>query len=112
MPDRPRESLRPLWIAWAVLLLLLVLTYVLAYAPLGRYGLPVSIGIAIVKALIILAIFMELTKASNLVRIFASVGFFWLCILLGMPAIDYLSRHDERVSERILDRTVITAPRR
>lgn len=103
---------RPLWLTWAVLLALLALTFGLAYAPLGRFSFAVSLVIAVLKALIILAVFMELTKASNLVRIFAAAGFFWLCILLGMPAVDYLSRRDERVTEQSLDRTVVPAPRR
>lgn len=98
MTGRERErarGARPLWLSWAALLVLLAATTGLAFVPLGALNLPVSLAIAVAKALVILAVFMELAKASQLTRVFAVAGFFWLGILLGLPAVDYLTRRTD-----------------
>ncbi len=41
---------------------------------------------------IVLAISMEVTHEPPLIRLFAVVGFFWVCILFGMTLVDYLFR--------------------
>ena len=106
---RPPRSLS---LSWLALVLLLAATTALAYAPLGRLSLPVALMIAAGKAGIILALFMELAKASGLVRIIAVAGFFWLGLQIGMPAIDYLSRTEEHVTEGDLDSLVVAPPER
>ena len=41
---------------------------------------------------IVLAVSMEVTHEPPLIRLFAVVGFFWVCILFGMTLVDYLFR--------------------
>jgi len=79
---------------WAALLLLLAVTIGLALLPLGRFALPAALAIAAVMAGIVLAMFMDLDRASGLVRAFALAGFAWLAILMGLTSIDYGVRRD------------------
>ena len=74
-------------IAWAALLVLLGMTIFLAYEPLGNFNLLVALCIAIAKALIIMAVFMELRERSGVMIAFAAAGFFWLGILMCLAAI-------------------------
>jgi caa(3)-type oxidase subunit IV len=49
-------------------------------------------GIAILKALIVAAVFMELREQKGLIIAFACAGFFWLGILIWLASADYLTR--------------------
>jgi cytochrome c oxidase subunit 4 len=83
---------RILVVAWLGLLLLLALTVVGAYQPLGVFNTALALTIAVTKALIVLAIFMELRQHSALTVAFASAGFFWLAIMLWLALGDYVTR--------------------
>lgn len=83
---------------WAALMGLLVLTTGLAFVPLGTANLFVSLAIAIIKASLVLLVFMELRASSGLVRVFACAGFFWLLILIGLTSADYTHRTDQRTA--------------
>lgn len=41
---------------------------------------------------IILLVSMEVRKEPPLIRLFSGLGFFWVCILMGMTLTDYLAR--------------------
>lgn len=43
-------------------------------------------------AAIILLVSMEVLKEPPLIRLFSGLGFFWVCILVGMTLTDYLGR--------------------
>ncbi|MDR3635992.1 MAG: cytochrome C oxidase subunit IV family protein [Isosphaeraceae bacterium] len=77
---------------YAVLMGLLVLTVAAAFMDLGRFNLTVSLGIAVVKALFIIAIFMHVRYSEPLVWIFAGASFLWLGILISLTLADYLTR--------------------
>lgn len=81
---------------WAALMLLLALTTALAFVPLGAAQLGVSLAIAVIKALLVLLLFMELKGSSGLVRVFAAAGFFWLLIMIGLTSADYTHRTDHK----------------
>lgn len=81
---------------WAALMLLLALTTALAFVPLGAAQLGVSLVIAVIKALLVLLLFMELKGSSGLVRVFAAAGFFWLLIMIGLTSADYTHRTDHK----------------
>lgn len=49
-----------------------------------------------VMVLTVAAIFMHVTSASALSRIFAMTGLFWIAILLGIGAVDYTVRNETR----------------
>ena len=80
-------------VVWATLLLLLALSIATAYVEMGVINILTNIGIAIVKTLLVMLFFMHLSAGSVLVRVFASVGFLWLLLLLGLIVTDYLFRH-------------------
>lgn len=88
---------RTIWTCWAALMVLLALTTALAFVPLGRAQLGVSLAIACTKALLVLLLFMELKASSGLVRVFAGAGFFWLLIMIVLTSADYTHRTDQRV---------------
>ncbi len=80
-----------LW-AWAALLGLLALTLGLAFVPLGWGNIVVAPAIGPAKSVIVLLVFMKITKAPPLVWIFAGAGIFWLSILNGLSAVEYATR--------------------
>ena len=52
----------------------------------------VEVLATLAMVVIVLAISMEVTHEPPLIRLFAVVGFFWVCILFGMTLVDYLFR--------------------
>jgi len=83
---------RHLVLSFAALLLLLGLTVTVAYLPLGPMNTVLALGIATVKATIVMAVFMELRKSPALTIAFAAAGFLWLSILLWLAMADVLTR--------------------
>jgi cytochrome c oxidase subunit 4 len=83
---------RVLLASWAGLLGLLALTVFGAYQPLGALNTVLALTIAGTKALIVLAIFMELRESRALIIAFAGAGFFWLAILLWLALADFVTR--------------------
>jgi cytochrome c oxidase subunit 4 len=83
---------RALLLCWLALLGLLALTLGLAYLPMGSGNGIVALVIALAKAILVLAIFMELRRGPSLRWAFAGAGFFWLMILLSLNLTDYLTR--------------------
>jgi cytochrome c oxidase subunit IV len=77
---------------WLGLLVLLALTVILAYAPLGAGNAVVALSIGTIKAGLVAAVFMELRYRSGLTLIFAGAGMFWLGILLWLGSMDFLTR--------------------
>jgi cytochrome c oxidase subunit 4 len=77
-------------------MLLLAATTASAFVPLGSFNLPLSLAIALSKALIVLLFFMELRGSRALVRSFAAAGFFWLLIMIALTGADYWHRTDAR----------------
>lgn len=74
------------------LLALLAATDLLAHRDLGAWNTPVSLGIAGLKATLVAVYFMSLRRADGLRRVAASLGVFWLGILIFLVLTDYLSR--------------------
>ena len=84
------------WRCWLALMILLAATTASAFVPLGSLNLPISLAIAVAKALIVLLYFMELRASRPLVRSFAAAGFFWLLIMIVLTGADYWHRSDTR----------------
>lgn len=77
---------------YCILLGLLVLTVAAAYVDLGRWGILVTVGIAVVKALLILLYFMHLRTSDRIVWLFVFLAFALLGTLLVLSFSDYVSR--------------------
>ena len=52
----------------------------------------VEIAVAALMVAIVLLVSMEVIHEPGLVRIFSLAGFFWLAIMFGLTAVDYVSR--------------------
>lgn len=77
---------------FAVLMVLLALTVLVAQFELGAANLPVALFIAGTKALLIVLFFMHVRYSRPLTWLVAGAGFFWLAILFGITLADYWSR--------------------
>ena len=64
----------------------------LAFAPLGRAKPFVNFAVAGVQVVLVGLFFMRLNRASNLVRLTALAGAFWLLFLFIMAGTDYFTR--------------------
>ncbi|MCG6940696.1 MAG: cytochrome C oxidase subunit IV family protein [Thiohalocapsa sp.] len=80
------------WLMWLVLLALQLVNLGSSYLPLGAFNVVVNVGISIVKALLVMAVFMHLSSASPVMRLAAGVGFFFLAVLIGLSLGDYMTR--------------------
>jgi cytochrome c oxidase subunit 4 len=90
-PSAP-VSLRSCLLVWLALLGLLLLTAGSAYLPLGNFNLAVSLAIALLKAFLVMAFFMNLRRERATTRLFAVAGFVWLAALIGLTLADVMTR--------------------
>lgn len=89
----PPEPIGPYVLGWAVLLLLLGLSVLAAYEPIGPVLQPVvHFGIAATQTAIVFILFMKLRGRPALKWVFAGAGFFWLLFLFGLATVDYATR--------------------
>ncbi|MBK6426555.1 MAG: cytochrome C oxidase subunit IV family protein [Blastocatellia bacterium] len=77
---------------FAALMILLVITVIVAFQPLGAFNMPVAMGIAVVKGIIIVMYFMEVKYGSKLLWVFVSSSFLFLVIFLVLTMNDYATR--------------------
>lgn len=78
---------------FAALMVLLFATVGAAYVNLGPLNIYVAMSIAIVKAVLVVLYFMHVRYSTTLTMVTAAAGFLWLILLLGITAMDYISRH-------------------
>jgi len=77
---------------WVALLVLLFIMFGLAHFNLHNTGTAVIMICAALQMVLALVFFMRLRHGTNLVRLVAGVGFFWLLILFVLAFGDYLTR--------------------
>ncbi|MBI3942989.1 MAG: cytochrome C oxidase subunit IV family protein [Chloroflexi bacterium] len=92
MKAEPIVSRKIYFLTWISLLILLAITVGAASVDLGGLNTPVALGIAIIKAVLIILFFMHVHYSKGLLRIFAAAGFFWLLILIVLTMSDFASR--------------------
>lgn len=85
-------TLRTYLVVYAALLVGLVLTVAVSYAPLGYGNLPVAMTIALAKASLVVLIFMHVRYSPRLTWIAVFAGLVWLAILLTLTIADYATR--------------------
>lgn len=78
---------------YVALAVLLVVTVWIAEFDLGYLNTPIAMLVALVKASLIVGVFMHVRYTNPLVRIFAAGGFLWLIILFALTFQDYLTRY-------------------
>jgi cytochrome c oxidase subunit 4 len=79
-------------VVWASLLVLLAVTVLVSYIHLGWFNAAAAVGIAVIKALIIILYFMHVRYSPKLLWVFVGAGFFWLGILFVLTMSDYFTR--------------------
>ena len=63
-----------------------------AYVNLGSFNIIVALGIAALKAILVILYFMHVRYSPKLTRLVVAAAFLWLLILLVITMSDYLSR--------------------
>jgi cytochrome c oxidase subunit IV len=77
---------------FAALMVLTVLTVAASRVDLGMLNTPVALGIAIVKAGLVILFFMHVKYGSRLIALFLAAAFGWLALMLVGTGADYVSR--------------------
>jgi cytochrome c oxidase subunit IV len=80
------------FVVYAALLVLTFTTYGVAYVPLGEWHVAAALGIAVVKAAMVVLIFMHLNQSSKLTWLVVASGLFTLTLLIGLTVADYWTR--------------------
>ena len=83
---------RVFYMVFAALLVGTGITVWVAFINLGFFNPVVALGIATVKALLVILFFMEVRYSARLTKIAIIGGFFWLVILIALTLSDYLTR--------------------
>ncbi|GJD33950.1 oxidase [Methylobacterium aerolatum] len=52
----------------------------------------VELAVVALMVALILLVSMEVRREPPLIRLFSGIGFFWVCIMIGMTLTDYLAR--------------------
>ena len=96
MSEAPDITARSLWrrngLIWAALMVLLVLSFGVAYVPIRLLSTTAGLVIAVVKAALVVFLFMELAKDKPLIRLAATAGLVFLAALFALTFADVLSR--------------------
>jgi len=85
----------PLKIYFAVFATLIVLTYVtveVAYVDLGAFNTVAAIGIACIKAALVVLYFMHARYGTRLVWVVVASAVAWFVIMIALTMGDYASR--------------------
>jgi len=79
-------------VVFASLLLLTYLTVQIAFIDLGRLNTVAAIGIATIKAVLVVLFFMHVKYGTNLTRAVVAGGLYWWFILIALTLADYFTR--------------------
>ena len=87
-------SLKTYVAVFVALLLLTMVTYSAAFMDFGshRLNVVVALGIAVVKATLVVLFFMHVKYNERLVSVFVVAGFAWLALLIVGTLHDYWTR--------------------
>jgi len=85
-------STRTYLATFVLLLVLLALTIVAAYIPMGRFNWVAAMTISAAKTALIASFFMHLRSCHRLVWIAACAGCFWLALLMILSLTDFWTR--------------------
>lgn len=92
------EHVRALYVIYAWLMILLVLTVAAAEVKafnFGRLNIWIAMTIAVIKAGMVVWVFMHVKYGGKLLWVFAVSSFVWLAILLTYTIADYHTRSHE-----------------
>ncbi|MBV9443902.1 MAG: cytochrome C oxidase subunit IV family protein [Acidobacteriaceae bacterium] len=78
---------------WAALVILTGTTSAVSYIELGAFNIVVALLIALIKASLVVWIFMGVRFVTSLTKLFVVAGLVWLSILILLTYSDYSSRN-------------------
>jgi caa(3)-type oxidase subunit IV len=90
---------RRLYLTLALLLVLLAIEFGASFLPLDREARPVVLVPAVLMVGLVGAMFMEIGRGPEIVRLFAAAALLWLTILLGLGSLDPMTRTDYQVQD-------------
>jgi cytochrome c oxidase subunit IV len=93
-----------------ILLFLTALTVAAAYVNLGQFNIVVALGIATIKATLVVLFFMHAKYSPKRTKLVIIAGIFWLLILLFMTLSDYASRIDYRGVRFPMTQKIMASP--
>lgn len=85
-------------VIWALLTLILAATVTAAYLDLGDFKLPVALAFAVMKAALVIVLFMELPLTRASTRLLMLTGLLFVLVLFGLTFADRLTRPDQPAS--------------
>jgi cytochrome c oxidase subunit IV len=86
------ESMTTYAVVFILLLVLLGLTYGAYQLDLGAWNLAIALIIAVIKAAMVLMVFMHVRLSPKIVWIFSLSSFLWLILMIAGFVNDYASR--------------------
>ena len=92
MSHAPITPVRTYVAIFVALLVLTAATYVVATFDFGWLNTPIALGVAVLKASLVIIYFMGVRYNTPLTKVVVVAGFFWLFILFGLTLNDYLTR--------------------
>ena len=86
-------SLKSYLLVFVALIVLTGTTVAVSFIELGEWNIIVALAIAIIKASLVVLIFMNVRNSSSLTKLFVVAGLIWLLILISLTLADYWTRH-------------------
>lgn len=86
------ESCKPYIATFLALLFFTALTVFVAFHDFGAMNTVLAMGIAIIKATLVILYFMHIRHSTHLLKIFSVLGFVFLAIFLLILTLDYKTR--------------------
>jgi cytochrome c oxidase subunit 4 len=77
---------------FVALIVLTLITYFVATRDYGWLNTPIALGVALLKASLVVIYFMGVRYNTPLTKVVVVAGFFWLLIMFGLTMGDYVSR--------------------
>ena len=77
---------------WAAMLVLLAISVGGTFLPIGAWRQAISLGVAAIKAALILWFFMDLRRSEGLARLAGAGAVTFLTVMIALFAADYLTR--------------------
>jgi cytochrome c oxidase subunit 4 len=85
-------TVRTCFAVYFALLAFTAVTVGAAFIDLKMLSTPVALGIAAIKALLVMVYFMELRHSAKLTWVIMGNGIFWLTVMIALTMSDMISR--------------------
>jgi cytochrome c oxidase subunit 4 len=93
--EHKEESMTSYTIVIVLLMILLCITYYAYTLDLGKWNLAIAMVIAVIKASMVLMVFMHVRLSPKIVWVFSTVAFFFLILMICGFENDYFGRSQD-----------------